>query len=176
MCARRQRATCTTFAPRAGLDSRRASLAVVPSLNLTLPLVPFGPAGAFELTDEQVASLGGGKRAAVVVRVGDRTARVRLGVMGGRNVIGLSKANREALAVGLGDVVDVEISADTEVREVAVPDDLAAALASEPGLRDRFDALAYSHRKALVSAIEEAKQEATRARRVADTVAKVAQP
>lgn len=46
-----------------------------------------------------------------------------------------------------------------------VPDDLAAAL-EEAGLRERFDALPYSHRKQHVLAIEDANAEATRARRI----------
>ncbi|SFI23844.1 MULTISPECIES: DUF1905 domain-containing protein [Microbacterium] len=57
-----------------------------------------GPATAIELTDEQVAELGGGKRAAVIVPIGERSARLRLAVMGGRNLIGMSKAARAELA------------------------------------------------------------------------------
>ena len=55
---------------------------------------PFGPAAAFALTDHQVDAIGGGKRAAVRVTVANRSARLRLAVMGGENVIGLSKAAR----------------------------------------------------------------------------------
>ena len=42
-----------------------------------------GPAGALLLTDAQVSDLGSGKRAPVVVTIGDRSARLRLAVMGG---------------------------------------------------------------------------------------------
>ena len=49
--------------------------------------------------------------------------------------------------------------------EVAVPDDLAAAL-DEAGLRERFDALPYSHRKQHVLAVQDARSEGTRARRI----------
>ncbi len=55
---------------------------------------------------------GGGRRAAVVVHVADRTARVRLAVMGGVNVIGLSKANRALLGVEIGQVVEAEVALD----------------------------------------------------------------
>jgi uncharacterized protein YdeI (YjbR/CyaY-like superfamily) len=43
----------------------------------------------------------------------------------------------------------------------------------EAGLRTAFDGLAPSHRKAHVAAVEGAKAEATRARRVAAVVASV---
>lgn len=52
---------------------------------------------------------------------------------------------------------------------IAVPDDLAAALAAN-GLRARFDALAPSHRKEHVRAIEEAEAAETRARRIDEAI------
>ena len=54
-------------------------------LTLHTRLEPRGPAGALVLTDEQVAQLAAGKRPPVVVTIGDRSARLRLGVMGGEN-------------------------------------------------------------------------------------------
>ncbi|KJL41854.1 hypothetical protein RS82_02471 [Microbacterium trichothecenolyticum] len=108
------------------------------TLQIHTVLAPMGPATAIELTDEQVAELGGGKRAAVVVGIGGRTARVRLGVMGGRNLIGFSKAVRAELGVEIGDEVDATIDLDTAEREVEVPADLAAALEAA-GVRAAFD-------------------------------------
>lgn len=127
------------------------------------------------LTDEQVTELGGGKRAAVTVRIGERTARLRLAVMGGQNVIGLSKANRALLQVELGQAVDAEISLDEAPREVAVPDDLAAALAGEPELKAHFEGLAFSHRRQYVEWVTEAKKPETRQRRVDGTLEKLRQ-
>ncbi|MCD6640585.1 MAG: YdeI/OmpD-associated family protein [Nocardioides sp.] len=133
-------------------------------------LEPFGPAGAFLLGDDQVAELGGGRRAAVVVTVGDASVRVRLSVMGGENCIGLSKANRAALGVEVGDVVDAVVSLDEEPREVDVPPELAAVLAAEPEARARYDALAYTHRKEFATWVAEARRQATRDRRAAQTL------
>ncbi|MFT4165363.1 MAG: YdeI/OmpD-associated family protein [Microlunatus sp.] len=133
-------------------------------------LEPTGPATAIELTDAQVVELGGGKRAAVRVTIGDRTARLRLAVMGGKNLIGLSKAVRAELGVEIGDEVTASIEVDAAERVVEVPDDLAAALDAEPGLRAVFDALPYSHRKEHVRAITDAKRPETRARRVAAAI------
>lgn len=136
-------------------------------LQIHTVLVPFGPATAIELTDAQVDELGGGKRAAVVVGVGARTARVRLAVMDGRNVIGLSKAVRAQLGVDIGDEVDATVALDTAEREVEVPEDLAAALAADPRAHAAFDALSFTRRKELARGVAEAKRPETRERRIA---------
>src|SRR5690349_19338532 len=98
------------------------------TLHIRTVLVPFGPATAIELTDDQVSALGGGKRAAIVVTIGERSARLRLAVIDGRNVVGISKANRSQLGVDIGDEVEASIDVDDQERAVDVPDDLAAAL------------------------------------------------
>ena len=146
------------------------------ALRIHTVLAPFGPATAIDLTDAQVDELGGGKRAAVVVDIGGRTARVRLAVMDGRNVIGLSKAVRTQLGVDIGDDVDATISLDTAEREVEVPDDLAAALDSAAGVRAAFEALSYSRRKELARGVAEAKRPETRERRIAAVVADLTGP
>lgn len=129
-----------------------------------------GPATAIVLTDEQVESFGAGKAFPVAVTIGDRTARLRLSRMGGRNLIGLSKASRAELGVEIGDEVDAVIRLDAAERTVDEPAELTAALDADPALRAAFDALAYSARKEHARAIAEAKQEATRERRLAKIV------
>ncbi|HEY9306460.1 MAG TPA: YdeI/OmpD-associated family protein [Microbacterium sp.] len=142
------------------------------TLQIHAVLAPMGPATAIELTDAQVAELGGGKRAAVVVGIGERRARVRLGVMDGRNLIGLSKAVRAELGVEIGDEVDATVDLDTADREIEVPADLAQALDAE-GARAAFDALSFSRRKELARGVSEAKRPETRERRVAAVLAEV---
>lgn len=148
-------------------DARAQNVRMTLHVRTTLP--QNGPATAIELTDAQVEELGGGKRAAVVVRIGDREARLRLGVMGGKNLIGMSKAARAELGVEIGDTVEASIDLDSAEREITVPDDLAAALDAD-GLRAAFDALAPSRRKEIVRGVTEAKQAATRERRIAAAV------
>jgi len=135
------------------------------TLHVRTTLPAHGPATAIELTDAQVDELGGGKRAAVRVRIGDREARLRLGVMGGKNLVGLSKAARAELGVEIGDTVDAEIELDADDRVIEVPTDLASAL-DAAGAHAAFDALSPSRRKEFVRGIVEAKQPATRERRV----------
>ncbi|THE07315.1 DUF1905 domain-containing protein [Microbacterium oleivorans] len=129
-----------------------------------------GPATAIELTDDQVEALGGGKRAAVVVTIGDRSARLRLSVMGGKNLIGMSKAARAELGVEIGDEVDAAIDLDSNERAVELPGDLEAALDAEPQVRAAFDALAPSRRKEIVRSVVDAKKAETREKRVAAAV------
>ena len=143
------------------------------SLTIRTVLEPHGPATAIELDEAQVEQLGGGRRAPVIVSIGGRTARLRLASMGGRYLIGISKANRAALGVEIGDEVEATVALDDAPREVEVPDDLAAALAAVDGAREAFDRLPYTHRKEHVNAILEAKKSETRERRIAAAVAKV---
>jgi hypothetical protein len=138
---------------------------------VTLTLESRGPAGAFVLSDEQVASLGGGKKAFPVrVEVNGATLALRLARMGGENLIGLAKASREQAGVRIGDAYDLEIAAEEGERTVEVPGDLTAALTGDDAARATFEALAFSHRKEYVRWITEAKKEATRAQRVAKAV------
>jgi hypothetical protein len=140
-------------------------------LTLTLMLEPRGPAGAFVLSDEQVAAVGGGRRAFPVrVSVNGVTLPLRLARMGGENLIGLARAAREQAGVSIGSAYPVQIVADNSERGVELPKDLAVALAGDARARVAFEALAYSHRKEFVRWVSEAKRDTTRAQRIAKTI------
>ena len=128
-------------------------------------------ATGMEVPAEVVTALGAGKKPAVRVTVGGHTYRSTIATMGGRSLLPLSAENRTAADVAAGDTVEVDVELDDAPRVVEVPTDLAAALDSDPEARRRFDALSYSHRRRHVLAVEGAKAEATRARRVAGVVA-----
>nr|WP_201470915.1 YdeI/OmpD-associated family protein [Microbacterium hydrocarbonoxydans] len=125
-----------------------------------------GPAAAIVLTDGQVASFGAGKTFPVAVTIGGRTARLRLARMGGQNMIGFSKAVRADLGVEIDQEVDAVIRLDGAEREVEIPSALDEALSADPALRAAFDALSYSVRKEHARSVADAKQDATRERRV----------
>ena len=140
-------------------------------LRLTATLEQRGPAGAFLLTDEQVAALGAGKKAfPVQVLVNGVTLAARLARMGGENMIGLARALRDQAGLEIGASYEIGITPDDGERTVEIPGDLAAALADDPAAHAAFTVLAYSHRKEFVRWITEAKKEATRADRVAKAV------
>ncbi|GAA2209726.1 hypothetical protein GCM10009850_051850 [Nonomuraea monospora] len=73
-----------------------------------------------------------------------------------------------------GDEVEVEVTLDTAPREVTVPDDLAAALDAAPEAKKFFESLSCSRKRWHVLNVEGAKKPETRQRRVADTVAELA--
>lgn len=129
-----------------------------------------GPAAAIVLTDEEVQTLGeGAKTFPVEVATDSGTWPLRLTRMGGRNLIGLSKAVRSEMGVEIGTEYVWRITRTAAAPPVAVPEDLAAAL-DQAGARAAFDALAPSRRKELVRQVETAKRPETRQRRVAAAV------
>ncbi|MCE0509883.1 YdeI/OmpD-associated family protein [Microbacterium aurugineum] len=136
-------------------------------LRLHTVLTGRGPAAAILLTDEQVASFGAGKAFPVAVTIDGRTARLRLARMGDENLIGFSKAVRTELGLEIGQEIDAVIRLDSAERTVDIPAELAAALETDPAVRARFDALSYSVRKEHARSVAEAKQDATRERRIA---------
>lgn len=125
-----------------------------------------------EVPADVVESLGAGQRPPVHVTIGGHTYRSTVARMGGRFLLPVSAEVRAASGVAAGDEVDVDVEIDDAPRTVDVPDDLAAALAGEP--RTRFDALSYSNQRRHVLAVEGAKTDATRARRIAAVVAALA--
>lgn len=60
------------------------------------------------------------------------------------------------------------------VEQLILPDDLAAAFATRPGARERWEAFAPSAKRPYLLWIVTAKREATRAKRVAETADRVA--
>ena len=116
-----------------------------------------------------VEKLGTGKRPKVRVTLNGYTYRSTVAVMGGQFMLPLAAEHRAKAGVAGGDKVTVTLELDTAPRDVEVPKDLAAAL-KKAGARTAFDALAFTHRKEHVRAIEEAKAPETRARRIEKAV------
>lgn len=125
-----------------------------------------------EVPAEVIEALGGGKRPAVSLTVNGYAYRSTVGVMGGKALVPFSSEHRKASGLKGGDSIIVEIDLDTAPRDTAVPEDFAAALDAS-GLRAAFDALAPSHRKEHVRAIDEAKTAETRARRIEKAIEKL---
>ena len=125
----------------------------------------------FELSDAEVAELGGGKRPPVVLAVNGQSVRVRVAPMGGCNLIGITKATRALLGLEPGVEYAIEVTLDEAERTVEVPAELAAALASDPALATAWEALSHTRRREFATGIEGAKKPETRERRVAAALA-----
>jgi DNA-binding FrmR family transcriptional regulator len=139
-------------------------------LRLHTTLTGRGPAAAILLTDEQVASFGAGKAFPVAVTIGGRTARLRVARMGSENMIGFSKAVRADLGLEIDQEIDAVIRVDSAERTVDLPRELAEALDADPAVRTAFDALSYTVRKEHARSVADAKQDATRERRIAKII------
>jgi hypothetical protein len=127
-------------------------------------------ATGISVPDEIIEALGGGKRPPVVVTIGGHTFRTTIAPMGGQYLLGLNAENRTAAGAAAGDELDIEIVLDTAPREIAVPDDLAAALNADEKASAVFGTLSYTHRKEWVRWVEEAKKPETRQARLVKTV------
>jgi hypothetical protein len=121
---------------------------------------------------EVLDALGGGKRPAVTLVVNGYEYASTVGVMGGRALVPFSSDKRTASGIAGGDALTVTIALDTAPRTVEVPADLRAAIDSADA-SEAWERLSPSARKAHVTAVEGAKAEATRQRRIEGVVAKL---
>ena len=132
----------------------------------TTTLVQSGNNVGIDVPEEIVLGFGAGKRVPVTITINGYSYGSTIAVMGGRYLVSVSAAHRAAAGVAGGEEHEVKIERDTAPRAVEVPPDLEAAL-TQAGMRERFDALAYSARKEHVRSVQDAKKESTRQRRVA---------
>ena len=84
----------------------------------------------------------------------------------GEHVMVVKKEIRDAIGKRAGDSVSVTMNLDAAPRSVAVPEDFRQALEGNKKAKAVFDALAYSHQKAFVDWIVQAKRKETRADRI----------
>jgi Domain of unknown function (DUF1905)/Bacteriocin-protection, YdeI or OmpD-Associated len=118
--------------------------------------------------DDVMAQLGRGKRVPVVVSIdATYTYRTTTGAMGGRSLVSFNAATRAATGRGAGDEVEVTLVVDDAPRVVEVPVPLAAALAADVAAAARWAALSVSAQRRHALAVEGARTDDTRARRVA---------
>jgi hypothetical protein len=127
-------------------------------------------AAGFHVPDVVMDGLAGGRRPKVRVTINGHTWRTSVGIVDGRSMIGVPVDQRVAARVTPGEVLDVDVELDTDVRDVVLPDDFAAALAPFPEARAFFDSRNYSERRWFVLGIEDAKTPETRARRIEKAV------
>jgi len=132
-----------------------------------------GNTAGFVIPDEVVEELGGGRRPKVVVTIGQHTWRSSIASMGGRFMLGVSVANREAAGVSAGQTLDVDVVLDTAPRTVDVPDDLAVELAADARAGEAWAAWSFTRQKEAARLLTEAKQPETRARRLTKVLAEL---
>ena len=127
-------------------------------------------ATGIEVPAEVMAELGGGKRPLIKVTVNGHTYPSAIGIMSGKSLIPVSADHRAKAGIAAGDLLDVTIELDTGKREIAVPDDLRRALATNDVAQRAFEALSNSGKKRHVLSVEAAKTDETRQKRIAKTL------
>ncbi len=115
----------------------------------------------------------GSKRPKVRATINGYTYKSSVASMSGTYMLGVSADVREHAGVAGGDMVDVDLELDTEVRVVAVPSDLAKALKGDAKAKRFFEGLSFSQQRWFVDGIEGAKKPETRQRRVEAAVARL---
>ena len=126
------------------------------------------PDGALvvEVPERVVDRLGGKRRAPVRVTLNGVGYRSTIAVYGGRFYLPVRREIREAAALAAGQSARVTLEVDADARTIALPADLAAALA-DSGLEPAFAALSFTHRRELVESVTGAKRAETRRARIA---------
>jgi hypothetical protein len=121
--------------------------------------------------DEVIEQLEAGKRPPVLVNVNGYEYRNTVAVMGGRHMISISAAVRNATGLKGGDPIRVTLTVADTAREVGVPADFAAALAANEQARAFFEGLSNSMQRYHVDNINAAKSADTRQRRIDKAIA-----
>lgn len=130
-----------------------------------------GGGGAFVEVPFDVEKELGAKKPRIQATIDGVPYRGILARMGGEHhLLIILKGIREQIGKTFGDEITITIEADTEPREIEIPDDLAKELRREKEAKAFFDKLSYTHRKEYVTWINGAKKEETRRNRIAKAV------
>lgn len=110
-----------------------------------------------------------GTRARVPVRgtINGYPFRSSLSNMGDGHCMPLNKALREAAGVKEGDIVRIVMERDDEKRVVEAPPQLKKELAKSKTAQANWEKMSFTNQKEIARSITDAKQEETRARRLA---------
>ena len=124
-----------------------------------------------EVPGDLIEQLAAGKRPPVLVNVNGYEYRNTVAVMGGRHMISISGAVRNATGLKGGDPIRVTLTVADTARDVNVPPDFAAALATDERARAFFGKLSNSMQRYHVDNINGAKSADTRQRRIDKAIA-----
>ena len=147
----------------------------MPTFKGVLTATPRGGGGTLVPVPRQVAATLGLKGMPKVQAViAGQPYRGSLMPMGdGTYCLGVLKSIQEAAGVKQGDTVTVELELDQAPRVVALPADLAKAIARDKKASAAWDKLSFTDKKEMARGLEEAKRTETRERRLASVLAKL---
>ncbi|MCL1798899.1 MAG: YdeI/OmpD-associated family protein [Eggerthellaceae bacterium] len=131
-----------------------ATIEKAPKVDGAYVEVPFDPQEVF-----------GAKRVKVKATFDGVAYRGSITPMGGRPLVGITKAIRSEIGKQPGDTVEVSIELDTEERVVELAEDVRDTLA-DAGMLEAWNKQSYSHQREHMLWIDEAKKQETRQRRI----------
>jgi len=110
-----------------------------------------------------------GTRARVPIRgtINGFPFRSSLMPCGNARMMPVNKALCQGAGVRPGDIVEVVMERDDETRTVEAPPELRKELAKSKKAQERWESLAFTHKKEMATSITGAKQEETKKRRLA---------
>lgn len=129
-------------------------------------VIGFKNHASIAIPDEVLAELGTNRRAPLKVTINGYTYQSTATAVDGECRVVFPQRDRDAASAKADDIVQVTLELDAGVREVAMPEELSAALETS-GLAEVFEALTYSKRKEFARQVSEAKAEETKAKRIA---------
>ncbi len=116
-----------------------------------------------------VEKIFGAKHVPVKVSINGVEHRSLIVRRGEKYVMIVPKRFRAAVGVRNGKMITIVLEKDNEKRVVTVPEDFAEVL-EKMNLTEVFAKMSYTHQKEYVQAIEEAKKEETRVRRIGKAI------
>jgi hypothetical protein len=120
---------------------------------------------AIEIPDENLAEIGGNRRAPLKITINGYTYQSTATGVDGKCMVVFPTRDREASGAAAGDRITVTLELDDGYRHVDVPDALSEALDAN-SLNETFHDLNYSTRKEFARQVADAKAEETRNRRI----------
>jgi 2-amino-4-hydroxy-6-hydroxymethyldihydropteridine diphosphokinase len=155
----------------------RSGVSLFPAALLNLKVLPAGATGGSAMVNlpaEVGLALGKTGSAPVRCRINNIEFRTTISPTGiGTHTMVLNQQLRREAGFKAGDDVLLRLELDSEPRVVEIPADVQAALQAYPAAEARFARLSFSHKKEYMDYIESAKAPETRARRIAQLLAKL---
>ena len=144
------------------------------TIKFTAELMAGGGGGAYVLfpysTEEKFGIKG---RVPVLATINGEPYRGSLVKYGApEHMLPILKAIREKIGKKIGDMIEITVAHDAEIREIEIPKDFAKALKANK-LEAAFQKMAYSHRREYVMWIEGAKKAEKRENRIVKAIEKL---